>query len=148
MVKGGLATVAVLVAVLAEAAGAATTTFDQHGTVLVDGRKVFPIVLASAPPRPGPRVVLAGVRSTRARTGRVFRIELRLVTDTGGPPAHGPVHCGASVAGRSIRVRAKGWQSGRPYCSWKLPRSSRGKRLRGVVRVNGLEYLFTRRIGS
>jgi hypothetical protein len=105
-----------------------------------------PPVLTSSPPRPGPRVVLGGVRSTRARTGRVFRIELRLVTDTGAPPARGPVRCAATVARRSIRVRAKGWQSGRPYCSWRLPRRSRGKQLRGVVRVNGLEYRFARRI--
>jgi hypothetical protein len=105
-----------------------------------------PPVLTSTPPRPGPRVVLAGVRSTRARTGRVFRIELRLLTDTGGPPARGPVGCVAQVGRRGIRVRAKGWQSGRPYCSWRLPRTSRGKRLRGVVRVSGLEYRFTRRI--
>ena len=38
-------------AVFAEAAGAATTRFDQHGTTLVDGRKVFPIVLAKGPER-------------------------------------------------------------------------------------------------
>jgi hypothetical protein len=107
-----------------------------------------PTVLTSTPPRPGPRVVLGGVRMTRARTGRLFRIELRLVTDTGAPPARGPVRCAATVARRSIRVRAKGWQSGRPYCSWTLPRRSRGKQLRGVVRVNGLEYRFARRIGA
>jgi hypothetical protein len=106
-----------------------------------------PPVLTSTPPRPGPRVVLGGVRSTRARSGRIFRIELRLLTDTGGPPPRGPVRCAATVARRGVRVRAKGWQSGRPYCSWRLPRASRGKRLRGVVRVDGLVYRFTRRIG-
>jgi hypothetical protein len=102
----------------------------------------------STPPRPGPRVVLGGVRATRARSGRIFRIELRLVTDTGVPPARGPVRCTATVARRGVRVRAKGWQSGRPYCSWKLPRRSRGKQLRGVVRVNGIESRFARRIGA
>jgi hypothetical protein len=107
-----------------------------------------PPVLTSTPPRPGPRMVLGGVRATRARSGRLFRIELRLLADTGGPPPRGPVSCAASVGRRSMRVRAKGWQSGRPYCAWKLPRASRGKRLRGVVRVNGLEYRFARRIGA
>jgi hypothetical protein len=51
LVKRGLAIAAVLLAVLADAAGATTTRFDEHGTVLVDGRKVFPIVLAKGPER-------------------------------------------------------------------------------------------------
>jgi hypothetical protein len=37
--------------VLCEAAGAAVTRLDRHGTVLLNGRKVFPIVLAKGPPR-------------------------------------------------------------------------------------------------
>jgi hypothetical protein len=36
---------------LAEAAGGAVTRLDRHGTVLLDGRKVFPIVLAKGPER-------------------------------------------------------------------------------------------------
>jgi hypothetical protein len=48
-VKRSLAVIVVLAAVLADLAGAATTRIDQHGTVLVDGRKVFPIVLAKGP---------------------------------------------------------------------------------------------------
>lgn len=36
---------------LAEAAGAVVTTVDRHGTTLVNGRKVFPIVLAKGPER-------------------------------------------------------------------------------------------------
>ncbi|HET8653371.1 MAG TPA: hypothetical protein VFM13_12470, partial [Gaiellaceae bacterium] len=47
--KRGLAVIAVLVAVLADPAGAATTRLDEHGTVLIDGHKVFPIVLAKGP---------------------------------------------------------------------------------------------------
>jgi hypothetical protein len=50
-VKRGLITVAFVVAVLADVAGAATTQFDEHGTTLVDGQKVFPIVLAKGPER-------------------------------------------------------------------------------------------------
>ena len=45
----GLVTIAVLLAVLTDVAGAATTRLDEHGTTLVDGRKVFPIVLAKGP---------------------------------------------------------------------------------------------------
>jgi hypothetical protein len=40
----------VLVAVVvAEGAGAAVTTIGQYGTTVIDGRKVFPIVLAKGP---------------------------------------------------------------------------------------------------
>jgi hypothetical protein len=47
-----VAAAAVLLAVvLAEAAGAAVTTVDHHGTTLIDGQKVFPIVLAKGPER-------------------------------------------------------------------------------------------------
>src|SRR5215207_5920108 len=47
--KRSLTIVAVVLGLLAEVAGAATTRIDEHGTVLVDGRKVFPIVLAKGP---------------------------------------------------------------------------------------------------
>jgi hypothetical protein len=40
-----------LVVVLAPAARAASTRFDEHGTTLIDGRKIFPIVLAKGPER-------------------------------------------------------------------------------------------------
>jgi hypothetical protein len=43
------AVVVLLAVVLAEVAGAAVTTVDQHGTTLIDGQKVFPIVLAKGP---------------------------------------------------------------------------------------------------
>lgn len=38
---------------LPSTAGAVVTTVDRHGTTLVDGRKVFPIVLAKGPERGG-----------------------------------------------------------------------------------------------
>jgi hypothetical protein len=43
-------------------AAAGVTRIDRHGTVLLDGRKVFPIVLAKGPPADGvPDVAAAGV---------------------------------------------------------------------------------------
>jgi hypothetical protein len=50
---------ALLLAVAAGDAGAAVTRLDRHGTVVLDGRKVFPIVLAKGPPASG----LAEVRA-------------------------------------------------------------------------------------
>ena len=43
---------------LCQPAAAATTRLDRHGTVVLDGRKVFPIVLAKGrrlTPRASPR---------------------------------------------------------------------------------------------
>jgi hypothetical protein len=55
-----LAVVAVLAA--AGPATASRTTLDRQGTVLLDGRRVFPIVLAKGPPAQGlPEVAAAGV---------------------------------------------------------------------------------------
>jgi hypothetical protein len=50
---------ALLLAVAAGDAAAGVTRLDRHGTVVLDGRKVFPIVLAKGPPASG----LAEVRA-------------------------------------------------------------------------------------
>jgi hypothetical protein len=57
-----LATFIVLMTAAAGSAAAATTRLDRHGTVLLDGRRVFPIVLAKGPPAEGlSEVAAAGV---------------------------------------------------------------------------------------
>jgi hypothetical protein len=57
-----LAAFVVLMTAAAGSAAAATTRLDRHGTVLLDGRKIFPIVLAKGPPAEGlPEVAAAGV---------------------------------------------------------------------------------------
>ena len=51
-----------LALVLCQPAAAATTRLDRHGTVVLDGRKVFPIALAKGPPADGfAEVAAAGV---------------------------------------------------------------------------------------
>ena len=42
-----------LVMASAGSAAAATTSIDRHGTVLLDGRRIFPIVLAKGPEADG-----------------------------------------------------------------------------------------------
>jgi hypothetical protein len=57
-----LATFVALMAAAAGPAAAATTRLDRHGTVLLDGRRIFPIVLAKGPPADGfPEIAAAGV---------------------------------------------------------------------------------------
>jgi hypothetical protein len=51
-----------LLLVAAGSASAATTRLDRHGTVLLDGRRIFPIALAKGPPADGlGEVAAAGV---------------------------------------------------------------------------------------
>jgi hypothetical protein len=57
---------------LAEPAGAAVTSLDRHGTVLLNGRKVFPIVLAKGPPRGGTTPAGADALSEVAAAGVNF----------------------------------------------------------------------------
>ena len=73
--------VAAMALVLAEAAGAAVTHFDPYGTTLLDGRKVFPIVLAKGPERDG----ADANRRRRAERGRRRRRQLPQ-----GRPGHRP----------------------------------------------------------
>jgi hypothetical protein len=61
-VKTAAAAVAVVVLVAAGSASAATTRLDRHGTVVLDGRKIFPIALAKGPSAGGyAEVAAAGV---------------------------------------------------------------------------------------
>jgi hypothetical protein len=59
--------------VTASSAGAAVTKLDRHGTVVLDGRKVFPIVLAKGPPADGLReVAAAGVNFVKVGPTRTW----------------------------------------------------------------------------
>jgi L,D-peptidoglycan transpeptidase YkuD (ErfK/YbiS/YcfS/YnhG family) len=61
-----LAVVALVALVVPPAAGAAATRLDRSGTIVQDGRKVFPIVLAKGPPADGLAAVAeAGVTTLK-----------------------------------------------------------------------------------
>jgi hypothetical protein len=69
LVAGAAALVVALLAVTS--AGAATTRLDRHGTILMDGHKVFPIVLAKGPPPGGlAEVAAAGVNFVKVGPAR------------------------------------------------------------------------------
>jgi hypothetical protein len=53
MRRGVVAAVLLLACATPASGDGAVTRLDRHGTVLMDGRKVFPIVLAKGPPRGG-----------------------------------------------------------------------------------------------
>jgi hypothetical protein len=57
--KSGVVVSLVCALAVTSSAAAAVTRLDRHGTVLLDGRKTFPIVLAKGPPAGGLREVAA-----------------------------------------------------------------------------------------
>jgi len=106
-----------------------------------------PPVTATAPARP---LALRSARASSARSRRLFTRRVRVVTDTGSPVTTGVVSCGARVRKTPLRVVRKGWRSGSAYCTWRTPGSTRGKTLRGVIRINSqglsLTHRFTARL--
>src|SRR5215207_7989785 len=78
--KRSLTIVAVVLGLLAEVAGAATTRIDEHGTVLVDGRKVFPIVLAKGPEGSGVDEVADALERNREAAARGIYTWVNLAT--------------------------------------------------------------------
>lgn len=71
----------------------------------------------------------------KARAERSFKVRARVSRRDTGRGVNGKVTCSARVGGKTLR---KGGHSakGVASCSWKLPKSARGKRLRGSIAVN------------
>jgi hypothetical protein len=73
-----------------------------------------------------------------------------VVTARGDIVHRGRVACGARAGKTPARVLAKRWSNGAVSCSWLVPKSARGKKLRAVVRLEseGLTLIrsFARRV--
>lgn len=101
----------VVALVLASAASASVTRVDRHGTVVVDGRKTFPIVLAKGPPADGlAEVASAGVNFVKVGPAKGW-------TDADIAAAIGSNRAAAAVGIRTwinlsslSRARPGGWQ--------------------------------------
>jgi hypothetical protein len=82
--------------------------------------------------------------------GRAFRFRLRVVTARGGVVRRGHVACKARAGKMPARVLAKRWSNGAVSCSWLVPKSAGGKKLRAEVRLEseGLTLIrsFARRV--
>jgi len=93
---------------------------------------------------------LRSASASSTRRGRLLSRRVGVVTNTGERVTSGSVSCGARVRRTPLRVVGKGWQRGSAYCTWRVPRSLRGKLLRGVVRVDSrklsLVHRFTTRV--
>jgi hypothetical protein len=79
-----------------------------------------------------------------ARAGRLLTLRVRVSTNTGKRVLAGGLRCSARVGKTTLRARAKGWKRGAATCSWRLPRTARGKTLRASVRVTSGGLRLTR----
>jgi hypothetical protein len=78
-----------------------------------------------------------------ARAGRAFTLRFRVDTLT-GPAETASVRCTARVGRAALRPVAKRWTRGLALCTWRLPRTARGKLLRVSIRVDSRGRTLTR----
>jgi hypothetical protein len=98
----------------------------------------------ASPPAVAARTPLSvrGLRVSRARHARPFRVELLVAGDRGATR----VSCSARVGRKALRAYTRGWTATAATCAWRLPRLSRGKRVSGVLRVDGIVRRYSVRI--
>jgi hypothetical protein len=73
---------------------------------------------------------------TRPTAGKALAAALVIVgTDINEVLGQGRVACTLKVGTKSVRATRAGFASGVAVCSWKLPKSAKGKLLRGAVSV-------------
>jgi hypothetical protein len=110
-----------------------------------------PTSVPAPSPNPVPYVLISrGISAAGpARAGRLFTARLRVHT-LAGPAQRAAVRCSARVGRTALRPVAKRWKPGVASCTWRLPRTARGKLLRASVRVDSrgrkLERPLTRRV--
>jgi len=71
------------------------------------------------------------------KAGRVFITRIDVRAGGNARVRSGTVSCAATVSRSRLRVLSAGFRGGLASCSWRIPRSARGKLVRGSV---GLGY--------
>jgi hypothetical protein len=77
--------------------------------------------------------------------GGVFSESLAATeNDTGGPVSKGTVACSATIAGKHLVTLAKLFANGVASCSWKIPKTAKGKAFKGTVTLTDAGAIATR----
>jgi hypothetical protein len=89
---------------------------------------------SSGPSEPA-SISASSLKLSNARAGKVFTASILVMDDQSGKPAIDvEVSCFAKAAGKTLPVlKSSVAATGRATCSWRLPASSRGKRLKGKI---------------
>jgi hypothetical protein len=132
--------------------GSFTDTFDRWDVHVYrfDATPPPPPPPPPGPPAsPSPSAVAAraplsvrGLRLSSVRHARPFRVDLLVAGERGSAK----VSCSARIGRKALRAYERGWTASAASCAWRLPRASRGKRVGGVVRVDGLHRRYSVRI--
>jgi hypothetical protein len=90
---------------------------------------------ASSGPSEPASISASSLKLSKARAGQVFTASMLVTDDQSGKPAIDvQVSCLARAAGKTIPVLKNSVSAtGRATCSWRLPASYRGKRLKGKI---------------
>jgi Tol biopolymer transport system component len=100
---------------------------------------------APAPqPRPTPRPTPQPTRAAllvdsftmtpaSPKSGRLFTVRLRVVTADQQAIGHGAVSCALRAGTAGLRAVARGFRRGSAFCTWRIPKRTRGLKLRGSI---------------
>jgi len=73
---------------------------------------------------------------SRPQAGRTLTATMSATrSDTGAALAGGQVLCTATIGGKRLAFRTRGFSGGRARCGWQVPASARGQKIRGTITV-------------
>jgi hypothetical protein len=83
------------------------------------------------------QISVASLKTSTAKAGGVFTATMAVASTRPDALANGAtVTCTAKVAGKSLVATAKGFSGGRATCSWRVPKTAKGKKITGSVAVS------------
>jgi hypothetical protein len=86
------------------------------------------------PPPGGVTLIATGFTVAKPHSGRPFTVSMVVRVKETGVAVKTTVSCSATLAGKSLKASKKGSVfSGRASCTWKLPKNTKGKQLRGSI---------------
>ena len=84
-----------------------------------------------------------------AKAGRPFAAALAASeNDTGGPVQEGTVACAATIALKRISAASHVFANGVATCVWRIPKTARGKTIRGTITLTVKGVQITRSFGA
>ena len=84
------------------------------------------------------RLVLKSLKTTPAspKAGKGYIVRMSATrSDTGAPISGGEVTCVARLGGKTLRAKSAGFVGGQAVCTFQLPRTAKGKVLRGTITI-------------
>jgi hypothetical protein len=86
------------------------------------------------PPTGGAKLVATGFTVAKPHSGRPFTVAMVVRVKETGIAVKTAVSCSATLAGKRLKLSKKGSVlSGRASCTWKLPKKTKGKQLKGSI---------------